>query len=118
MDNPFFKEGDQLAYVVWYDNCEPYEDNYTSIKAIFSSWEEAEKYINDRYGDYENFKCERVYTYAIATNVFDKSPRISVLDWTYSDDWSDPRVTIEIWNMTTGKQVHWDDEHIFLVEEK
>lgn len=116
MDNPFFKEGDQLVYVVWYDNMESYEDRYQYIEAIFSSWDEAERYINDTYGDYKNFKCERVHTYAIALDIFNKPPTTSVLDWTFSDDWADPRVTIEIWNLTTGKQVYWDDEHILLVE--
>ena len=120
MENPFFKEGDQLAYVVWYDNCEAYEDNHQYIDAIFSSWEKAEAYIIDEYGDRENFKQERLKLYTAVDDLIDmidKLPTISVLDWTFSDDWSNPRVTIEIWNMTTGKQVHWDDKHIFLVEE-
>lgn len=48
MENPFFKEGDTLVYVVWYDDNEPYEDNYQCIDAIFSSWDEAENYLNNK----------------------------------------------------------------------
>lgn len=116
--NPFFKEGDQLAYVVWFDNMEPYEDNTSCIKAIFSSWEEAERYINETYSCYKNFDCKRLKTNVFAPGILDTCPVISVLDWMYSDDWEDPTITIEIWNLTTGKQVYWDDEHIFLVEEE
>lgn len=119
MENPFFKEGDQLAYVVWYDNMEPYDDHYIEIDAIFSSWEEAERYINDRYGDYKNFKRERVKDYIYPWG-FSKTLIISCIDWRFEDDttFDKPRMTIEIWNLTTGQRVYYDNEHIFLEKEK
>lgn len=117
MENPFFKEGDPLAYVVWYDNCEPYEDNYTTIDAIFSSWEEAERYIENTYGNNKNFKHERVKDY-FYLNGFDRPFTAQSIDWTFEDSFENPRVTIEIWNLNTGERVFYDNKHVFLVEEK
>ena len=36
------------VYVAWYDNGEAYEDNFQEIEAIFSSYENAVKFIEDR----------------------------------------------------------------------
>lgn len=35
------------VYVVWYDNGEEYDDNYQDIDRIFSSYDDAEKYLDD-----------------------------------------------------------------------
>lgn len=35
------------VYVVWYDNCEPWEDNFQDIEAIFETFQEAVDYIED-----------------------------------------------------------------------
>lgn len=35
------------VYVVWYDNGEEYDDNYQDIDTIFSSYDDAAKYLND-----------------------------------------------------------------------
>lgn len=35
------------VYVVWYDNGEYYDDNYQDIDRIFSSYDDAEKYLDD-----------------------------------------------------------------------
>lgn len=111
MSNPFFKDGDQLAYVVWYDDNDPYEDNFQCIDAIFSSWDEAENYLKDR--KKEEIQWSWVYSDGLSVKV--KEPK-----WTdeYHDSDYDPEWTIEIWNMTTGYRVLYDNEHIFLVEEK
>ena len=111
MDNPFFKEGDLLAYVVWYNDCELYENNYQCIDAIFSSWEEAENYLNNR-----AVKKELPYRWDYSDGI---SCKVKEPYWEYECDDSDydPEFTIEIWNMTTGKRVLYDNEHIFLVTE-
>ena len=114
MDNPFFKEEDQLAYVVWYDDCEPYEDNYQCIDAIFSSWEEAENYLNER-AVVKKELSPWVWVYSDRMSCKVREPY-----WAYdegTDSAYDPKWTIEIWNMTTGKRVLYDNEHIFFVKE-
>lgn len=35
------------VYVVWYDNGEDYDDNYQDIDKIFSSYDDAAKYLDD-----------------------------------------------------------------------
>lgn len=35
------------VYVVWYDNGEEYDDNYQDIDRIFSSYDDAAKYLDD-----------------------------------------------------------------------
>lgn len=35
------------VYVVWYDNGEDYDDNYQDIDTIFSSYDDAAKYLDD-----------------------------------------------------------------------
>ena len=35
------------VYVVWYDNGEDYDDNYQDIDRIFSSYDDAAKYLDD-----------------------------------------------------------------------
>lgn len=35
------------VYVVWYDNGEEYEDNFQDIDRIFSSYDDAVKYLDD-----------------------------------------------------------------------
>lgn len=37
------------VYVVWYDNGEPWGDNFSDIEAIFATREDAEKYLNKYY---------------------------------------------------------------------
>lgn len=41
------------VYVVWWDNGEPWEDNYQDIEVIFATREEAEEYLDARYDRYE-----------------------------------------------------------------
>lgn len=114
MDNPFFKEGDKLAYVVWYDNMEPYEDNWMHIDAIFSSWNEAEAFLNDN--ETRKKTVEVVWEYADGVTCRVKRP-----EWRYKEEpeyYANPLWVIEIWNMSTGKRALYDDEHIFLIQEK
>lgn len=33
------------VYLVWYDNMEPYEDNFTYVRRVFSTKKKAEQYI-------------------------------------------------------------------------
>lgn len=35
------------VYVVWYDNCEPWEDNFQDIEKIFATREAAEEWLDD-----------------------------------------------------------------------
>lgn len=35
------------VYVVWYDNGKDYDDNYQDIDTIFSSYDDAAKYLDD-----------------------------------------------------------------------
>lgn len=35
------------VYVVWYDNGEDYDDNFQDIDSIFSSYDDAVKYLDD-----------------------------------------------------------------------
>lgn len=37
------------VYLVEYDNCEPYEDNYHAIEHVFKTREDAEKYLDREY---------------------------------------------------------------------
>lgn len=114
MDNPFFKEGDQLAYVVWYeDDNEPYEDIYQCIDAIFSSWDKAERYLNSLGVIKKERDWRWVYSAGISVKV-----KEHCWEYEYTKNGYDPTYTIEIWNLSTGKRVYWDDEHICLVEEK
>ena len=113
MENPFFKEGDTLVYVVWYDDNEPYEDNYQCIDAIFSSWDEAENYLNNK----QLIKKENDWKWIYSADI---SAHIKEPYWEYEGHEGDyyPTYTIEIWNTVTGKQVLYDNEHIFLIEVK
>lgn len=113
MSNPFFKDSDQLVYVVWYDDNEPYEDNYQRIDTIFSSWEEAENYLNKK----GLIKKENDWRWVYADGI---SVKVKEPYWEHEgceDDYC-PTYTIEIWNTTTGIRVLYDNKYIFLVEEK
>ncbi len=37
------------VYVVWFDNCEAYEDNFQDIEKIFATREAAEKWLDNRF---------------------------------------------------------------------
>ena len=113
MNNPFFKDGDKLVYVVWYDNMEPYEDNFSCIDAIFSSYEEAASFLDS--DEARTKTVEVVWEYANGVNC-----RVRRTEWRYKepDDWLNPQWVIEIWNITTGKRVLYDNERIFLVENR
>lgn len=118
----FFKEGDILVYAVHYDNCELYEDSFDDIEAIFLSWEEAVKHIEKNYPD---AKKEFIQDWIWRKDVMVKQPVWTwdvIFDWDEDDGedeedepyvWYSPELTIEIWNTTTGKQVPFDNEHIF-----
>lgn len=38
---------DKRVYVIWYDNCEPYEDGFQCIEKIFASYDDAKKYLDN-----------------------------------------------------------------------
>ncbi len=37
------------VYVVWFDNCEEWEDNFQDIEKIFATREAAEEWLDDRF---------------------------------------------------------------------
>lgn len=117
----FFKEGDQLVYAIHYDNCESYEDHYDWFDRIFSTWEEAEEYLNQKEGYRKVYLVDWVLTEELNCSV--NQP------FWYNDNRKSYDIlgtlvpplhgeyTIEIWNLSTGKQVPFDNIHIHLVED-
>lgn len=86
------------VYVVWYDNGEPYEDNYSDIKCIFSSYDAAAKYLDsqgyERYdiklwnnsGKYVDSVAWRHDMNYICKEGYDRCENCrKYMDWVYSD---------------------------------
>lgn len=99
------------AYLVWYDNCEPYEDNYTSVQRVFPSWREAESYLES----HEWLKKEESITIAFDSKT-SSTIRIKSPYWYVEDEYGQKRkYYIEIWDLDTGEKVPYDSKHIFKV---
>lgn len=112
--NLYFENNDELVYVVWYDNGEPYEDNYSCIDRIFSSWKEAEEWLNSN--DLVRHE-ETVWKYVPNPG----SWKVLTPRWYRRDPLDscpDEMWEIEIWNLKTGMEVPFDDEHILLINDK
>lgn len=109
----FFKDGDILVYAVHYDNGESYEDHFDCIDAIFLTWDDAVNYIEEIY---PNSKKEYLKDWVWDFKEYNLLVKMPV--WKdEDDDYYYPEITIEIWNATTGTRVHFDNEHIFKIEE-
>lgn len=98
------------VYLVWYDNCEPYDDYYTNVEGVFSSWEDAVSCIES----HDGLKKEELEQYELDRDSLDS---IFVMKpyWNEnrSDDYDVGAYYIDIWDLDTGKKVPYDSKHIF-----
>lgn len=109
--NDFFKEDDILVYAVHYNNGKSYEYQFDCIDAIFLTWDDAVNYIEEIY---PNSKKE--YLKDLVWDFKEYNLHVNMPIWK-DDDYYYSEIIIEIWNATTGTRVHFDNEHIFKIEE-
>lgn len=131
MENPFFKEGDRLVYVVkrkFYDLNDA-DDSYDEEEIVFMcpSWDEAVSAIESKLSSL-NLKSEKDFMISgilskDRNNRFSLFIKIKKPVWYIEDDVEESELYstyhymyIEIWNLDTYKSVPYDDEHIFLVD--
>lgn len=113
----FFKEGDRLVYEVHYDDNEPYV-GWDQTVGIFASWDEAVNYINDVDPDTTiTYECNWGYPSNVLRFNHGKYDRVRYPVWNVVEEFYRPFYTIMIYNLRTGKQVPFDNVHIFLKED-
>lgn len=101
-----------LVYMVWYDNNEPYEDKLLFPERIFKTWEEAENYIEENYSiSTKKSMVKRIRPAYRSSCYIIKRP-----EWDEIGQIDHGIYCIRIWNVFDGREVPYDNEHIFLVE--
>lgn len=101
----------KYAYVVWYYNGEEWEDAKDSVKRVFDSWEKAEEYLNNQDGYSKSMKRSLVFD----IDSF-KSTYINMPIWENEIDNYYDNYWIEIFDLSSGKKILYDNEHIFLIK--
>lgn len=100
------------VYMVWYDNREMYEDALEYPVSIFKTWEEAESYIDEKFGKYTTKCMCNDFKSGYGTDFI----RVNAPEWKEKEKYYHGCYTIRIWDIDSGKEVLYDNEHIFPVE--